>query len=303
MDFLSEAKNIVGAKNVFTDEKMDKHTTFRVGGPAKYMAAPASEVQVQRLAALCAAEGMPYYVVGNGSNILVSDAGFEGMIILIGNGMSEINVNGRTVTAKAGALLSKLGRTAADAGLRGLEFAAGIPGSVGGACVMNAGAYGGELKDVVTRVRALAPDSELRDFGIEELDFGYRRSIFSNGGYTVVEAEFLLEYGNPEEINARMEELAAKRRAKQPLEYPSAGSAFKRPEGFFAGKLIEDAGLKGKGVGKACVSEKHAGFIINKGGATAQDVYDTIKMVKDAVKLEYGIILEPEVKIIGEFCD
>lgn len=303
MDFLSEAKKIVGEENVFTGEKMDKHTTFRVGGSAKYMAAPTLDVQVQKLLALCKTEGVPYYVVGNGSNLLVSDEGFEGMMILIGKGMSQIKVSGCRITAGAGALLSRLGTAAAGAGLRGLEFAAGIPGSVGGACVMNAGAYGGEMKDVLTKVRAVAPDGRLCDFGAGELELGYRRSVFSDGGYAVTEAEFLLEPDGTAQINARMEELAARRREKQPLEYPSAGSTFKRPEGFFAGKLIEDAGLKGRGVGKACVSEKHAGFVINKGGATAQDIYDTIKMVQDAVKSEYGIILEPEVKIIGKFCD
>lgn len=303
MDFLSEAKKIVGEENVFTGEKMDKHTTFRVGGPAKYMAAPTLDVQVQKLLALCETESVPYYVVGNGSNLLVSDEGFEGMMILIGKGMSQIKVSGCRITAGAGALLSRLGTAAAAAGLSGLEFAAGIPGSVGGACVMNAGAYGGEMKDVLTKVRAVTPDGRLCDFGASELELGYRRSVFSDGGYAVTEAEFLLEPDGTAQINARMEELAARRREKQPLEYPSAGSTFKRPEGFFAGKLIEDAGLKGKGVGKACVSEKHAGFVINKGGATAQDIYDTIKMVQAAVKSEYGIILEPEVKIIGKFCD
>lgn len=303
MDFLSEAKKIVGEENFFTGERMDKHTTFRVGGPAKYMAAPTLDVQVQKLLALCGSAGVPYYVVGNGSNLLVSDEGFEGMIILIGKGMSEIKVNGCRIIAGAGVLLSRLGAAAAGAGLRGLEFAAGIPGSVGGACVMNAGAYGGELKDVLAGVRTVAPDGGLRKFAPEELGLGYRRSIFSGGGYAVTEAEFLLEPDDAVKINARMEELAARRREKQPLEYPSAGSTFKRPEGYFAGKLIEDAGLKGRGIGKACVSEKHAGFVINKGGATAQDIYDTIKMVQAAVKSEYGIILEPEVKIIGKFCD
>lgn len=302
MDFLSDVKNTVGI-DVLTDEKMDKHTTFRVGGPAKYLAAPTLAVQVQKLIELCRNSGTPYYVVGNGSNLLVSDSGFEGMIILIGQGMSEITVNGCAVTAQAGALLPKLAVTAAEAGLCGLEFAAGIPGSVGGACVMNAGAYGGELKDVLTRVRALTPDNELRDFKPEELELGYRQSIFINGGYVVLEAGFGLAPRNPEDINARIAELAAKRREKQPLEYPSAGSTFKRPEGFFAGRLIEEAGLKGRGVGGACVSEKHAGFVINKGGAAAQDIYDTIRLVIDEVRKKHGIILEPEVRIIGEFCD
>ena len=302
MDFLSEVKNIVG-DCVLTDEKMDKHTTFKVGGPAKYLAAPTLAVQVQKLTALCKDKGMPYYVVGNGSNLLVSDSGFEGMIILIGQGMSDIRVNGNEITAQAGALLPKLSMRAAEAGLGGLEFAAGIPGSIGGACVMNAGAYGGELKDVLTRVRALTPDGELRDFKPEELELGYRHSIFINGGYVVLEAAFGLKPGNPAEINARIGELAAKRREKQPLEYPSAGSTFKRPEGFFAGKLIEEAGLKGRGIGGACVSEKHAGFVINKGGASARDIYDTIRLVINEVEAKHGIILEPEVRIIGDFCD
>lgn len=301
MEFLSEIKAIVGETNVLTDEKMDRHTTLKVGGPAKYMAAPTLPVQIPKLTACCAKAGVPYYVVGNGSNLLVSDSGFEGMIILIGQGLSAVTVNGCEITAEAGALLSKLGAAAAENGLCGLEFAAGIPGTVGGACVMNAGAYGGEMKDVLTRVRALTPANEIRDFTPDELELGYRRSIFSGGGYVVLEAAFGLKPGDRTAIHARIAELAAQRRAKQPLEYPSAGSAFKRPEGFFAGKLIEEAGLKGKGVGGACVSAKHAGFVVNQGGATAQDVYDTIRLVIDKVAAEQGILLEPEVRIIGDF--
>lgn len=301
MDFLSELINTVGKDNVFTDEKMDKHTTFRVGGPAKYLVTPTLAVQVMRLVTLCKESGIPYYVVGNGSNILVSDSGFEGMIILIGRGMSNITVKGREITAEAGVLLPSLCAEAASRELSGLEFAAGIPGTVGGACVMNAGAYGGELKDVLIRVRALTPEGEIRDFEPEEMELGYRHSIFAGGGYVILEATVRLKEGNGREIQSRMEELAAKRRDKQPLEYPSAGSTFKRPKGYFAGQLIENAGLKGKGAGGACVSEKHAGFIINKDNATAKNIYDTIQFVIDTVESKYSIILEPEVKMIGRF--
>ncbi|MCM1308475.1 MAG: UDP-N-acetylmuramate dehydrogenase [Butyrivibrio sp.] len=300
MDFLSEAGKIVGT-DILTDEKMDKHTTFKVGGRAKYFAAPTSEEQVRGLIALCKSAGVPYFIVGNGSNLLVSDSGYEGMIILIGQGMSRIKTDGCVITAQAGALLPRLAMAAAAEGLGGLEFAAGIPGSVGGGCVMNAGAYGGELKDVLTRVRALTPDGNIRDFAANELELGYRHSIFSGGGFVVLEAELKLEHKDISEINALMAELAQKRRAKQPLEYPSAGSTFKRPQGFFAGKLIEEAGLKGRGAGGACVSEKHAGFIINKGGATAQDIYDTVRIVINGVKEKHGVTLEPEIRIIGEF--
>ncbi len=301
MDFLSEIKAIAGEENVFTDEKMDKYTTFRVGGAAEYMAAPTSDVQAARLVKCCAEAGIPYYIVGNGSNLLVSDSGFGGMIILIGRGMSNITVNGCEITAEAGALLPRVCAEAAARGLSGLEFAAGIPGTVGGACVMNAGAYGGELKDVLTRVRALTPENIIRDFMPEELELGYRRSIFSGGGYLILEAAFRLEQDSAACVAERMEELAALRRARQPLEYRSAGSTFKRPEGNFAGKLIEEAGLKGAGVGGACVSEKHAGFIINKGDATALDIYDTMRLVIEAVKKKHGVTLEPEVRLIGDF--
>lgn len=301
MEFLSTIKEIVGSDNAFSDERMDKHTTFRVGGPARYMAAPSCEEQVSSLIRLCSQYGIPYYIVGNGSNLLVSDKGYDGLIILICHNMADISVDGDVISAGAGALLSAVGSRALKESLTGFEFAAGIPGTVGGACVMNAGAYGGELKDVLVTVRAITPDGSIRDFPADKLELGYRHSIFSKGGYVVLKADIRLKKGEYSAINDRMAELAAQRRSKQPLEYPSAGSTFKRPEGMFAGKLIEDSGMKGIGVGGACVSEKHAGFIINKGNATASDIYDTIKLAIQTVQEKQGVKIEPEVQIIGEF--
>ena len=282
------------------NEPMKRHTSFRAGGEAKWFAIPETAEELKAVLAVCQKADTPWYVVGNGSNLLVSDHGFPGVIISTAK-FDKLEVAGETVTAGAGVLLSKLANTAYKAGLTGLEFAAGIPGSVGGAAVMNAGAYGGEMKHVLRSVTVLTKDGEVKKLLAEELELGYRTSVIPKCGYLVLEAEFALKEGNPEEIKAVMDDLAGRRKDKQPLEYPSAGSTFKRPEGYFAGKLIEDAGLKGFSVGGAEVSEKHAGFVINKKDATASDIYNLCKEVERRVLEKFGVSLEMEVKLLGEF--
>ena len=283
-----------------TEEPMSKHTTFRIGGAAEVFAAPDAR-ELPQLLAMAKGADVPVAVIGNGSNLLVGDRGIAGLVIEIGERMSEVRIEGTTLVAGAGALLSKAAQTAAAAGLGGLEFAAGIPGSVGGAVVMNAGAYGGEMKDVLQSVKVLTEEGELLSLAAAELELGYRHSCVPERKYIVVEATMELSAKPEEEIRACMAELRAKRVEKQPLEYPSAGSTFKRPEGYFAGKLIMDAGLRGYTVGGAQVSEKHCGFVINKGGATAADVRQLMQDVHDRVKEQFDVELEPEVKMIGSF--
>lgn len=283
-----------------TEEPMSKHTTFRIGGAAEVFAAPDAR-ELSQLLAMAKGADVPVTVIGNGSNLLVGDRGIRGLVIEIGERMSEVRIEGTILVAGAGALLSKAAQTAAAAGLGGLEFAAGIPGSVGGAVVMNAGAYGGEMKDVLQSVKVLTEEGELLILTTEELELGYRHSCVPERKYIVVEATMELAAKPEEEIRAYMAELRAKRIEKQPLEYPSAGSTFKRPEGYFAGKLIMDAGLRGYTVGGAQVSEKHCGFVINKGGATAADVRQLMQDVHDRVKEQFDVELEPEVKMIGSF--
>ena len=283
-----------------TEEPMSKHTTFRIGGAAEVFAAPDAR-ELPQLLAMAKGADVPVTVIGNGSNLLVGDRGIAGLVIEIGERMSEVRIEGTTLVAGAGALLSKAAQTAAAAGLGGLEFAAGIPGSVGGAVVMNAGAYGGEMKDVLQSVKVLTEEGELLILTTEELELGYRHSCVPERKYIVVEATMELAAKPEEEIRAYMAELRAKRIEKQPLEYPSAGSTFKRPEGYFAGKLIMDAGLRGYTVGGAQVSEKHCGFVINKGDATAADVRQLMQDVHDRVKEQFDVELEPEVKMIGSF--
>lgn len=303
--------------SLMQDEPMKKHTTFRIGGPADYYAEP-DVSQISKLIEIAKACDMPVAVIGNGSNLLVGDKGIRGLVIGIGKGLSAIEVteavaqqstaqdltaqgNGRIITAGAGAILAAVAAKAAEASLSGLEFASGIPGSVGGAVVMNAGAYGGEIKDVLIDATVLTVDGELRTVTRDELDLSYRHSIVPEKGYIVLSARFMLTPKPQDEIKAYMAELRAKRVEKQPLEYPSAGSTFKRPEGYFAGKLIMDAGLRGYSVGDAQVSQKHCGFVVNKGEATAADVLTLIKDVQETVLKQFGVKLEPEVKMIGEF--
>ncbi|MBO5303815.1 MAG: UDP-N-acetylmuramate dehydrogenase [Lachnospiraceae bacterium] len=279
---------------------MSRHITFRVGGPADLLLTPDME-QLGKVLSILRENAIPVTVIGNGSNLLVGDGGIRGAVIEIGRQMQEITVEGETVTAGAGALLSKVAQEAYAHGLSGLEFAAGIPGSIGGAMVMNAGAYGGEMKDVVVSVKVLTEDGEICALSCEEMDFGYRHSCVPEKNYVVLEASFSLQKKEKACIAERMEELKIQRVSKQPLEYPSAGSTFKRPEGYFAGKLIMDAGLAGYTVGGACVSEKHCGFVVNKAKGTAKDVLAVIRHVQKVVKEQYGVELETEVKMLGEF--
>lgn len=282
------------------NEPMKRHTSFRTGGNAEWFAVPETVEELKAVLAACKKAGVPWYVVGNGSNLLVSDKGFPGVIISTGK-FDRLEVNGENMTAGAGVLLSRAAGAAYKAGLTGLEFAAGIPGSVGGASVMNAGAYGSEMKDVLKTVTVLTGGGEVKVLPAGELELGYRTSVIPKRGLLVLEAEFSLRKGNSADIKAVMDGLAARRKDKQPLEFPSAGSTFKRPEGYFAGKLIEDAGLKGFCVGGAEVSVKHAGFVINKGGATASDIYSLCKEVERRVGETFGVSLEMEVKLLGEF--
>ena len=282
------------------NEPMKRHTSFRAGGEAAWFAIPETVQELKAALDACKKADTPWYVIGNGSNLLVSDEGYPGVIISTEK-FDTLKMEGTTLTAGAGVILSKAANLAYRSGMTGLEFAAGIPGSVGGACVMNAGAYGSEMKNVLKSVTVLNGEGEVVVLPAEELELGYRTSIIAKAGYLVLEAEMELCKGDPEAIKAVMDDLAFKRKDKQPLEFPSAGSTFKRPEGYFAGKLIEDAGLKGYSVGGACVSEKHAGFVINKGDATASDIYDLCKQVEAKVLEQFGVQLELEVKLLGTF--
>ena len=283
---------------ILTEEPMKNHTTFRIGGSADIYIEPAYS-SIISLVQYLRASAVPFMVIGNGSNLLVSDAGIEGVVIALGKKSSEITISGDTIVAEAGALLSTVANAAADAGLTGLEFASGIPGFIGGAVFMNAGAYGGEIKDVLESVTILTADMEKRVLLPEDLQLSYRHSsLMEEGGYVLL-ATLKLSRGNKDEIKAKIDDIRRQRIEKQPLNFPSAGSTFKRPTGYFAGKLIDDAGLRGYTVGGAQVSEKHCGFVINKGGATAADVLQLMKDVDEKVYNEFGVHLTPEVRIVG----
>ena len=300
-DILGKLQDIVGSNNIVSDEPMRKHTTFRIGGNADIFVRPESKEQIAEILRLCRKQDVPYFILGNGSNLLVGDRGFRGVVINIMDNMNDIKVDGGVIKAQAGAMLIKVSRAARDNSLTGLEFASGIPGTIGGAIYMNAGAYGGEMKDVVTKVTAMDAEGEIYTFGTDELEFSYRHSVIQQRDLIVLDVTMKLVAGDQKIIDDRMSELAVARRTKQPLEYPSAGSTFKRPEGYFAGKLIMDAGLRGYRVGDAQVSEKHCGFVVNRGNATADDVIKLIDDVKAKVSEEYDVVLEPEVRMIGEF--
>lgn len=293
--------DLLGGDRVFTDEPMNQHTTFKIGGPADYFLVPETGEEVGEIIKICKKTDTPYFILGNGSNLLVGDGGYRGAVIQVYRNMSAVNVEGTTITAQAGALLSAVAAAAKNASLTGFEFAGGIPGTVGGAAVMNAGAYGGEMKDVLVEVTVMDAEGNIFAIPVEKLELGYRTSIIKKAGYIVLEAKIRLEEGDQEAIRERMKELTIQRTTKQPLEYPSAGSTFKRPEGYFAGKLVMDSGLRGYRVGGAQVSEKHCGFVINAGGATAKDVRTLMDNVRDIVYEKYGVTLEPEVKFLGEF--
>ena len=292
---------LLGKDKVLTNEPMSCHTTFRIGGPADYFLIPETFEEVRDILSICREEDVPYFILGNGSNLLVSDKGYRGVIIQMFRNMSSIAVEGTKIHASSGALLSAVAAAARNASLTGFEFAGGIPGTLGGAVVMNAGAYGGEMKDVLESVTVMDEEGEIFTLPASELHMGYRSSIIKSAGYLVLEAVISLQEGNQEQIKERMRELTEQRTSKQPLEYPSAGSTFKRPEGYFAGKLIMDSGLRGYRVGGAQVSEKHCGFVINTGDATAEDVRTLMKNVSDIVSDKFGVTLEPEVKFLGEF--
>ena len=291
----------LGSDNVKLQEPMSKHTTFRIGGPADFYLCPHSTKEVQQTVQICKEENLPYFILGNGSNLLVSDKGYRGVIIQLWKNFSDISVKDCCITAKAGALLSKVAAEALEEGLTGMEFASGIPGTIGGAVFMNAGAYGGEMKDIIKEVKVLDDQGEIRVLSNEEMKLGYRTSIVKEKGYTVLSAVLQLKKGDASVIRETMEDLKNRRTSKQPLDMPSAGSTFKRPEGYFAGKLIMDSGLRGFSVGGAQVSEKHCGFVVNKGGATAEDVTALIREVQRRVKEKFGVELETEVRFLGEF--
>lgn len=288
-------KQFLPAENVLEKEPMKKHTTFRIGGEADCFVCVENTLQLKEVQAYLQSLQIPYYVLGNGSNLLVSDEGYRGVIIEIADKMSDIRVEGNYIVAQAGALMSKIAHVALENGLTGFEFAAGIPGTIGGGVVMNAGAYGGELKDVITTVEVINRDGEILLLDNAAMEFGYRTSILKKQPYIVTEVKIALQEGAREDIKATMDDLGKKRREKQPLEFPSAGSTFKRPEGHFAGALIMNAGLRGFQVGDAQVSEKHCGFVINKGNATAEDVRELIRQVQKEVKAQFDVDLEPEV--------
>ncbi|MGN0318226.1 MAG: UDP-N-acetylmuramate dehydrogenase [Lachnospira sp.] len=301
---LEQLKNIAGDSNVKLDEKMSLHTTFRIGGPATFFVTPQTQEAVTGLIRLFKKEDISNIFIGNGSNLLVSDEGFDGVVVQLGDSFDEYeiidnNVDGVCVNVKAGMMMSRLGNELARQGVAGFEFATGIPGTIGGAVRMNAGAYGGEMKDIVLSVTVADREGNIQVIPGEDMEFGYRSSCIDRCGYIVLSAVLALHKGNPEEIVTAIRELSEKRRERQPLEYPSAGSTFKRPEGYFAAKLIEDAGLKGVNIGDAAVSSKHAGFVINRGKATATDVIALTDLIKKEVYDQFKVTLELEVVKVG----
>ncbi|MDO5410500.1 MAG: UDP-N-acetylmuramate dehydrogenase [Lachnospiraceae bacterium] len=302
-EFVKKLEEIVGREQISLQEPMSKHTTFRAGGECDYFVSPSEISQIKEIINLCHKEQLPYYIIGNGSNLLVSDNGYRGVMIHLGPSFAgcEVDEEAGIVTVKAGAALGGLVRMVSRRGLGDMTWAAGIPGSFGGAVVMNAGAYGGELKQVLMEVTWLEEDGSLVTAPASELGLGYRQSIFKHSRKIVLEGKLKLEKADPEKLMARIEALNQTRREKQPLEYPSAGSTFKRPEGYFAGKLIEDSGLRGYRLGGAQVSEKHCGFVINRDNATASDLYKLFQHIKAVVRENFQVEMELEVELIGEF--
>lgn len=292
-------KKVVGESNVLFNEEMRKHTYFKVGGPADILVIPQSVDEVKAVVCLCKENNTPYFIIGNGSNLLVKDGGVRGVVIKLSS-LKNIRVEDETIIAESGVQLSDVSKAALASSLTGIEFACGIPGSVGGAVFMNAGAYDGEMSNVVSKVVVLDNNCEVIELDKDELELGYRTSIIMQKGYVVLSVELKLKKGTQEEIDNKILDLTKKREEKQPLEYPSAGSTFKRPAGYFTGKLIQDSGLKGYSIGGAAVSEKHAGFIINRSNATAKDILNLIQHVQKTIKENYGVDLQPEVRIIGE---
>lgn len=286
--------------SVLIDEPMKAHTSFKIGGPADLMVIPGNEGELLNAVNICRNNKINFYIMGNGTNLLVSDKGIRGVVIKVGDGLGEIRIENNIIKAGAGALLSTVSKVAMKNLLEGMEFASGIPGSIGGAVMMNAGAYGGEMKDIISRVKCLNEDGDIVYFNRDEMNFRYRKSRIGDENLIALEAEIELDCGDKEEIEKKMNELRDRRNLKQPLNVPSGGSTFKRPEGFFAGKLIEDSGLRGLRFGGAQVSEKHCGFIVNIDNATCEDVKKLIRIVQKVVQDNFDLILEPEIKIIGE---
>ena len=298
MEFYKFLGEFYYEEDITVDSPMSEHIYFRVGGPADILVTPVNEEQVVNTLKLCREYNVPYFILGNGSNILVKDGGISGVVIKF-NKLNKITTEGNCVTAQSGALLKDVSKAALENNLRGFEFACGIPGSIGGAVFMNAGAYDGEMAHVIKSARVIDENCNIKNLTKEELELGYRSSIVMKKGYVVIEATVELESGEYASIKDKIDDLTNRRESKQPLEYPSAGSTFKRPEGYFAGKLIQDSGLKGFSIGGAAVSEKHSGFVINKGGATAKDVLDVIAHVQKTVKENFDVELHTEVRIIG----
>lgn len=292
-------KKFYKEENIIEDAQMKNHVYFKVGGPADILLIPETKEQVVKSIEVCRNNNIPFYIVGNGSNILVRDGGMRGVVIKLGK-VKNISVDGDRVNAECGSLLKDVSSVGLSNSLTGFEFACGIPGTVGGAVFMNAGAYHGEIADVIEYADVIDTKGNIITLNKEELELGYRSSAVMKKGYVVLSAIFKLQSGEEEKIKERVDDLTFMRESKQPLEYPSAGSTFKRPEGYFAGKLIQDAGLKGFTLGGAAVSDKHSGFVINKNGATAKDIIELINHIQDEVKNQFGVELHPEVRIIGE---
>ncbi|WP_428864367.1 UDP-N-acetylmuramate dehydrogenase [Clostridium sediminicola] len=297
--FLKDLKEIFREKDIKINEPMKYHTSFKVGGPADCLVLPEKKEQILKVIELCQEYNIPYFIMGNGSNLLVRDGGIRGVVIKLTQ-LNNMEVKGETIVVQSGALLTHVSIAALKAELKGFEFACGIPGTVGGAVAMNAGAYDGEISQIIQSAVVIDNHGRIKNLLKDEMDLGYRNSKILKCGYTVLEATFVFEKGEYNEIKEKIDDLINRRVTKQPLEYASAGSTFKRPEGYFAGKLIQDSGLKGKTIGDAKVSVKHSGFIINKGNATAEDILKLIKFVQKTVKDNYGVELKTEVRIMGE---
>lgn len=291
---------ILNKEDILVDEPMKNHTSFKIGGPCDFLVIPKTEEEIRELIMFVNKENIPFFIMGNGSNLLVRDGGIRGVIIKIGDNFSDFEIKDNVIKAKSGILLSKLAKNILKESLAGFEFASGIPGTLGGAVAMNAGAYGGEVKDVVKSVRLLDMDGNIFELTNEEMKFGYRKSILNEKRLIVLEVTIELQMGNYDDIKAIFDDLTVKRTTKQPLHLPSAGSTFKRPAGYFAGKLIEDSGLKGLTLKDAQVSPKHCGFVVNLGNASANDIIELLSIIKKTVNDKFGVKLEEEVKIIGE---
>jgi len=294
-------KTVLPEDHILMEEPMDRHTTFRIGGPAECFITVDTREQLAKVFSYLQRADWDFFLLGNGSNLLVGDRGYRGVVIRLGEAFGKVTAQGSRISAGAGAMLGTAAKAALERGLSGLEFASGIPGTIGGAVRMNAGAYGGEMAQIVESVEVMGMDGEILTLDNETMEFGYRTSAIKNRPYVVMNVVMKLQEGDTEQIRERMQELSEKRREKQPLDYPSAGSTFKRPEGNFAGKLVMDAGLSGKSCGGAQISEKHCGFIINKGNATAADVAQLIREATETVQDKFGVTLEPEVIFLGDF--